>query len=110
MSAEGTAEERRQELAVRGLNVHAVVHEIIWASEAPNAAHQAIASLAMVGPPGRIVTTNYDRHLSACLPDVTSPYVPPDLPGSTDFTGVVHIHGSIDQDPKRLVVTKSVSG
>ena len=106
VAAEGTAEERLQELTVRGLNVHAVVHEIISASEAPNAAHQAIASFAMVVPQSRIVTTNYDRHLSACLPDATSPYVPPDLPGSADFTGVVHIHGSIDQDPKRLVVTK----
>ena len=51
------------------------------AAYAVDAAHEAIASLAMVGPQSRIVTTNYDRHLSACLPDATSPYVPPDLPG-----------------------------
>ena len=53
----------------------------------------------------RVVTTNYDRHLSACLPEETDVYESPGLPGSVDFTGVVHIHGSIGQCPDRLVIT-----
>lgn len=54
----------------------------------------------------RIVTTNYDRHLSACLPVGTLVYEAPDFPGDGDFAGVVHLHGSVDQEPGRLVVTE----
>ena len=32
---------------------------------------------------------------------------PPDLPGDDNFTGLVHIHGSVMQGPERLVVTES---
>ena len=106
MSTGGTPEERLQELADRELNVHAVVREIILESVAPNAAHEAVAALAMAGSAVRVVTTNYDRHLSECLSDGISDYASPDLPGSEDFSGVVHIHGSIAHEPDRLVVTK----
>jgi len=32
-------------------------------------------------------------------------YEPPALPVGDDFLGVVHLHGSLTQEPRRLVVT-----
>ena len=106
-SAEGTAEGRLQELADRDLNVHAAAHQIVSASVAPNAAHAAVAALAVAGPSPRVVTTNYDRHLSACLPKTTDSFEPSALPGGADFTGVVYLHGSIAQGADRLVLIRT---
>ncbi|MCY4037418.1 MAG: hypothetical protein OXF64_08215 [bacterium] len=53
----------------KGVDVHQRVKTIVSSSESkPNALHNAIAELAAVKQP-RIVTTNYDRHLSTCLED-----------------------------------------
>ena len=98
------AEVMLEELVSRGLNVHGVVHEIISESTEHNLTHEAVAALAVAGGPIRLVTTNYDTHLSSCLPDVPV-YRVPDVPGTANFEGVVHIHGSVDQTPNRLVVT-----
>ena len=74
----------------------------------PNATHQAIAQLARsVSPLPRIVTTNYDTLLSRCLPANTRTYEYPDLPGRGDFTGVVHLHGSLNTTDGTLVATDS---
>lgn len=98
------------ELADRGLSVHRAVHEIVAGSPRPNEAHRAIASLAVAGPAARIVTTNYDRHLTSALAQLRSEelrvFDGPDVPGEPGFDGVVHIHGSVAQPPWRLVVTK----
>ena len=96
-----------EDLAGSGLGVHAAIREIISGSAAPNDAHRAVAELCRAGQAIRIVTTNYDRHLSASLPPDVRVYESPDLPGDEDFTGVVHLHGSIAQEPSRLVATKS---
>ena len=106
----GAAEERLDELAEQGFNVHGMVQQIISGSAEPNGTHETVAALATAGQALRIVTTNYDRHLSACLPDTTRVYEAPDLPGDDDFIGVVHLHGSITQSPDRLVVTKGDFG
>ena len=58
-----------------------------------------MAALAKVGRSVRVVTTNYDRHLSTCLPAETWAYDAPSLPEDLDFDGVVHLHGSVDQEP-----------
>ena len=99
-------EEIFEELAGRGLGVHAAVRRIVSESRAPNEVHRAVAEVARAGPAVRIVTTNYDRHLAACLPENVRVYGAPDLPGDEDFEGVVHLHGWVDQEPSRLVVTK----
>ena len=96
-----------EDLAGRGLGVHAAIHELISGSAAPSDAHRAVAELCSAGQAVRIVTTNYDLHLSASLPGDVPAYEAPDLPGDEDFTGVVHLHGSIAQEPNRLVATKS---
>ncbi len=103
----GAPDEILEDFAVRGVNVRGMVREIVSESTEPNAVHQAVATLALAGRSVRVVTTNYDRHLSACLPDETPMFEPPHLPSGDDFVGVVHLHGSVEQDSDRLVVTRS---
>lgn len=98
--------ERLGRLASMGLGVHEAVHKIVSESEEHNATHQSVCDLAAAMGAIRIVTTNYDRHLSKCVPEGTRAYEAPDFPGDSDFEGVVHLHGSVDQDPERLVVTE----
>ena len=82
-------------------------------SSQPNRLHEAIVGLAAARPPVRIVTTNYDRHLSTLLgerdPDVVE-YTGPALPMGDDFAGLVYIHGSLLQEPRHLMVTDADFG
>lgn len=76
----------------------------------PNATHKALVRVASSVGHLRIVTTNFDKHLSTAaetrnieIPDM---WVGPALPLGHDFTGIVHLHGSIDRrDPQELVLT-----
>ena len=102
-----TPVERLGQLESAGLGVHEAVHKIVAQSAEHNDTHRAVCGLAQAMGTIRIVTTNYDRHLSACLPDGTRVYEAPDFPGDGDFAGVVHLHGSVDQEPGRLVVTEA---
>lgn len=101
-----TPVDRLGQYASAGLGVHEAVHKIVSQSAEPNDAHRAVCGLARAMGTIRIVTTNYDRHISACLPEGTRVYEAPDFPGDGDFAGVVHLHGSVDQEPGRLVVTE----
>ena len=101
-----SAEEILEEFEKRGLNVHGAVREIISDSREHNPTHEAVAGLAKAEGKIRLVTTNYDTHISACLSDDVSVYEAPDVPGTAGFEGVVHIHGSVDQTPEHLVVTR----
>jgi hypothetical protein len=70
--------------------------------------HETLADLAVASAPVRIVTTNYDSHLSTVLRDrgvEFEEYVGPALPMGDDFAGVVYLHGSLGYEPRRLVVT-----
>jgi hypothetical protein len=73
----------------------------------PNDLHRAIVDLA-ADPAVRIVTTNYDKHLSTALSDAGEEireYVAPALPMGDDFDGIVYLHGSLTDEPRHLVVT-----
>lgn len=97
-----------------GIDVHHLVAaEIDRAGSRPNALHAAIVGLAASCPAARLVTTNYDRHLtSAAVAQGLSlkHYEGPALPLGDDFDGIVHLHGSLDQPTRRLVVTDSDFG
>lgn len=55
-------------LSKRGVDVHYKVREIIGnPASKPNEMHRAVADLALASPNPKIITTNYDRHLSTCL-------------------------------------------
>ena len=64
------------------------------AGSAPNPLHEAIAELAAAAPVVRIVTTNYDRHLSTALRKRGvdfEEYIAPALPMGNNFTGLVYL-------------------
>lgn len=97
------------DLADLEIDVHTLVAGAInKPGSQPNRLHEAIIDLAQVHPNPRVVTTNYDLHLERCSRgkglnlDV---YRAPALPVGDDFTGIVHLHGALDQPPRRLVVT-----
>ena len=57
----------------------------------------AIAGLTAAYPAPRIVTTNYDRHLTSAATALSldlDVYEAPALPVGDDFEGIVHLHGS----------------
>jgi hypothetical protein len=101
-------------LADRHVDVHRRVATHIGVSTSrPNGLHVALADLAAAGAQVRIVTTNYDLHLSSALRDLGIPveeYVGPALPMGDDFTGIVYLHGCLRQEPQRLVVTDADFG
>ena len=75
-------------------------------SSEPNDLHKAIASLAAVSPFPRIVTTNYDRHLSTALASRgLAEFAGPALPMGNDFNGIVYLHGTLTQEPRHLICT-----
>ena len=79
----------------------------------PSLLHQAICALASADSKARIVTTNYDLHLTATLKKRTAGfevYKGPALPLGNDFSGLVYLHGNVSQRPSRLVITDSDIG
>ncbi len=97
------------DLADLEIDVHTLVARAINKPDSqPNRLHEAIIDLARAHPNPRVVTTNYDLHLERASRskgldfDV---YRAPALPVGDDFTGIVHLHGALDQPPRRLVVT-----
>lgn len=93
----------------RGVDVHHLVASQLGDPDSRhNRLHEAIVDLGLAGPVLRIVTTNFDRHLTSALeargaaPDE---YAAPALPVGNDFTGVVYLHGTLSQPPNRLILT-----
>lgn len=88
-----------------GVDVHQRIHELTSKSGSqPSPLHEAIVRFASASTI-RIVTTNYDHHLSTQLGDEATGYLAPALPMGDDFTDIVYIHGRLDQDSRRLVAT-----
>ena len=91
------------------VDVHGqVARHLGLVSSHPNPLHEAIARLALAGPAIRLVTTNYDEHLSRTLSTggaEVDEYQGPALPLGDDFTGLVYLHGRLSQEPRHLVVT-----
>lgn len=102
------------ELADMKIKVHSLVAEAIAPpGSAPNRLHHAIMSLAAAHPPLRVVTTNYDQHLEAAAHTdglEVEVFRAPALPLGDDFTGVIHLHGVLGQDPRNLIVTDTDFG
>lgn len=99
------------EIASGDVDVHLRVHDLIRSADSrPNALHEAIVDLAGSAPVFRVVTTNYDRHMSGFLPAGVDEFEAPALPPGNVFHGLVYLHGSVRQEPSRLVVTKSDFG
>ena len=95
-------------LAEQGVDVHQQVANRILGSSQPNQLHQDIAALADAAPEVRVVTTNYDLHLTRALNSLGADFEEfrgPALPLGNDFKGLVYLHGNVRQCPRHLVVT-----
>ena len=93
------------------VDVHLRVRDLIAREDSrPNELHREIVDLARSSSALRIVTTNYDGHMSGFLPAGVDEFEAPALPPGNDFRGLVYLHGSVRQEPSRLVVTKSDFG
>lgn len=97
----------------RGVDVRGrIAAHIGIAASQPNRLHRAIASLSAARQPVRLVTTNYDAHLSLALTEAGvefREFVAPALPMGDDFDGVVHLHGCLREVP-RMIATDSDFG
>ena len=75
----------------------------------PNTTHAALVRVASSVGQLRVVTTNFDNHLrSAAVAggiEVSDTWIGPALPLGEDFTGIVHLHGSVLREPRKLVLT-----
>lgn len=90
------------------IDVHArVAHHLGRESSRPNALHEAVIELALAGPKPKVVTTNYDGHLSTAWRASHPEYVAPALPVGDDFDGLVYLHGRL---PAGFVVTDADFG
>lgn len=98
----------------RGVNVHLRVAEYLSDPRSKhNRLHEAIVDLGLPASHLRIVTTNFDRHLTSVLDArgiKVEEYAAPALPVGNDFTGLVHLHGTLRQPPARLVTTDADFG
>lgn len=91
-------------------NAHEQTSQILsHPNSSPNRTHKAIVSLASASGPARIVTTNFDNHLAEAAKEHNLPlgeiWCGPALPLGGDFTGIVHLHGSILKTSRSLVLT-----
>lgn len=94
-------------LVERGIHVNQLVADRLSGGQ-PNALHRATVFLATTGSAVRLVTTNYDRHLSSVFAEASlklDEFRAPALPMGDDIEGLVYLHGSLDQDPRHLIVT-----
>lgn len=92
-----------------GVDVHHQIAQILRRPDSePNRLHRALIALATSGGVPRIVTTNYDLHLSASASDAgheLREYAAPALPVGNEFNGLVYVHGNLDNDHSTLVAT-----
>jgi hypothetical protein len=94
----------------QGFDAHGHAHALISNPKSRfNSLHSAIVDLAGLGGAFRVVTTNYDDHLASAarsgsitIPDT---WFAPALPLGRDFTGLVHLHGSVRRPQEEMILT-----
>ena len=98
-------------LKLRGVQVHKAVARILLdPNSRPHELHTLLTKLFPQGTPVRIVTTNFDTHLSTTLEQhfvVSSvdTFYAPALPLGDDFAGLVYLHGSAEKNADQCVLT-----
>jgi hypothetical protein len=75
----------------------------------PNGVHDALVRLAEASPTPRIITTNYDDHLAQAAKaaglDLVDRFNAPALPLGRNFSGLVHLHGTVTRSEDDFVLT-----
>lgn len=99
-----------------GVTVHEQVRSILSSPDSrPNLLHEALIGIFGEPKDVRLVTTNFDRHFTTAAikrfgtkcPEV---FWAPALPVGGNFDGIVHLHGSVERAPDRLVLTDADFG
>jgi len=98
-----------------GVNVHRITKEIIdREGSLPTQLHSSLLGLFSELGMVRVVTTNFDRHFSTAAKkhfnNCPEEFFAPALPLGHDFRGIVYLHGSLDRDESRFVLTDSDFG
>ena len=104
-------------LSKQSSGIHDKAREIYGSPESkPTNLHLLLLQLFKDSESVRIVTTNYDRHLSTASRQVfpksaeTKLFAAPALPLGRRYNGIVHLHGSVDQDAHELILTDADFG
>ena len=93
------------------LNIHERARKRLSDPESkPNPLHRNLLRLFDGADRTRLATTNFDDHFASSARELYETQRPemffaPALPVGSDFTGIVHLHGSVTKDPKRMVLT-----
>ncbi|WP_091601155.1 SIR2 family protein [Arthrobacter koreensis] len=93
-----------------GFDTHRHARDLVdRQGSSPNTTHEALVRIASSSGSPRIVTTNFDDHLASAADlsgiQLGDKWVGPALPLGDEFSGIVHLHGSILRDPRELVLT-----
>ena len=94
-----------------GLQIHERTCAIVSdPASNPNPLH--VGLLKLFGSPEavRLVTTNFDDHFAKSAGEIWPGHEPeifaaPALPVGSEFFGIVHLHGTVRRQPKRIVIT-----
>lgn len=94
----------------QGFDAHLQAQRIILNQESRfNPLHRTIIDLAGNAGAFRVVTTNYDNHLTSAAAEMSvripDTWYAPALPLGNDFSGLVHIHGSALRAKEELILT-----
>jgi len=97
-------------LKLRGVQVHKAVARILLdPNSRPHELHTLLTKLFPKGTPVRLVTTNFDTHLSTTLEQhfgsSADTFCAPALPLGDDFAGLVYLHGSAEKNAEQCVLT-----
>ena len=121
--AQGTGMSRRDgeqedqflgRLKQNGVNVHGRVRDVLCSYDPkPNGLHRDLLRLFLTPQSVRLVTTNFDNLFEQAADEIldTIPrtFTAPALPRGKNFSGIVHVHGSLDS-PDEMVLTDSDFG
>jgi hypothetical protein len=103
-------------LSAAGLTVHERVRRILSNPHSlPNLTHQALIKIFKRPDDLRIVTTNFDRHFTTTASNrfgnaTSEVFCAPALPIGSEFTGIIYLHGSVEKQANRLILTDSDFG
>lgn len=94
----------------QGVQVHKKTHDILSDSTSkPNPLHYELLKLFQSPSTVRLITTNFDTHFTTAVPpqfkDTVEIFHAPALPLGQDFNGIVYLHGCVEKEPKRLILT-----
>ena len=94
-----------------GTKVHEIAQKILSSTDSqPNDLHNDIVRLSKDRTNLKIITTNYDTHLTTTATALLQVephniFYAPALPEGDNFSGIVYLHGSVKQEPDKLILT-----